>query len=194
MRPLHLGPAGIAVHEIPLGRLIGPAEVVRLPVGCAAAGPRGPAAGLGSPLSQGPSANRQPSGRCPHRRRILRSLGRARALVGRSRCLDPRDRHPVGGRVLLGRSRGSPRAGRTRDDVDRGAPTSKDVEAGSLPSRGCCRMPLRVESEAARRVSGAWLRKSVSERSLRSVLSRLGRPRRGRPPGGDARPPPARSG
>lgn len=38
--PLHLGPGGIAVHEIPLGRFIGPAEVVRLPVGCAAARPR----------------------------------------------------------------------------------------------------------------------------------------------------------
>ena len=37
--PLHLDPGGIAVHEIPLGRLIGPAEVVRLPDGCAAAGP-----------------------------------------------------------------------------------------------------------------------------------------------------------
>ncbi len=37
--PLHLDPDGIAVHEIPLGRFIGPAEVVRLPVGCAAARP-----------------------------------------------------------------------------------------------------------------------------------------------------------
>jgi len=36
--PLHLSSGGIAVHEIPLGRLIGPAEVVRLPNGCAAAG------------------------------------------------------------------------------------------------------------------------------------------------------------
>ncbi len=38
--PLHLTPTGIAAHEIPLGRLIGPAEVVRLPVGCAAACPK----------------------------------------------------------------------------------------------------------------------------------------------------------
>jgi len=37
--PLHLNSGGIAVHEIPLGRLIGPAEVVRLPDGCAAAVP-----------------------------------------------------------------------------------------------------------------------------------------------------------
>lgn len=35
--PLHLGSGGIAVHEIPLGRFIGPAEVVRLPGGCGAA-------------------------------------------------------------------------------------------------------------------------------------------------------------
>jgi arylformamidase len=35
--PLHLGPTGIAVHEIPMGRLLGPAEVVRLPAGCGAA-------------------------------------------------------------------------------------------------------------------------------------------------------------
>jgi arylformamidase len=38
--PLHLGPSGISVHEIPLGRLLGPAEVVRLPDGCGAAGCR----------------------------------------------------------------------------------------------------------------------------------------------------------
>ena len=38
--PLHLDPSGIAVHEIPLGRLLGPAEVVRLPTGCGAAGCR----------------------------------------------------------------------------------------------------------------------------------------------------------
>jgi arylformamidase len=38
--PLHLGPTGIAVHEIPLGRFLGPAEVVRLPTGCGAAGCR----------------------------------------------------------------------------------------------------------------------------------------------------------
>ena len=37
--PLHLTPTGIATHEIPLGRLIGPAEVVRLPAGCAVARP-----------------------------------------------------------------------------------------------------------------------------------------------------------
>jgi len=37
--PLHLDPNGIAAHEIPLGRLIGPAEVVRLPAGCVRAGP-----------------------------------------------------------------------------------------------------------------------------------------------------------
>jgi arylformamidase len=37
--PLHLEPNGIAVHEIPLGRLIGPAEVVRLPTGCVQARP-----------------------------------------------------------------------------------------------------------------------------------------------------------
>lgn len=37
--PLHLSPGGVAVHEIPLGRLIGPAEVVRLPNGCSAATP-----------------------------------------------------------------------------------------------------------------------------------------------------------
>ncbi len=36
--PLHLGETGIAVHEIPLGRFLGPAEVVRLPAGCGAAG------------------------------------------------------------------------------------------------------------------------------------------------------------
>jgi arylformamidase len=35
--PLHLSPTGIAVHEIPLGRLIGPAEVVRLPADCVVA-------------------------------------------------------------------------------------------------------------------------------------------------------------
>lgn len=35
--PLHLAPTGTAVHEIPLGRLLGPAEVVRLPAGCGAA-------------------------------------------------------------------------------------------------------------------------------------------------------------
>jgi len=38
--PLHLGPTGIAAHAIPLGRLLGPAEVVRLPAGCSAAGCR----------------------------------------------------------------------------------------------------------------------------------------------------------
>lgn len=38
--PLHLDPKGIAVHEIPLRRLLGPAEVVRLPEGCGAAGCR----------------------------------------------------------------------------------------------------------------------------------------------------------
>jgi arylformamidase len=38
--PLHLDKTGIAVHEIPLGRLLGPAEVVRLPAGCSAAGCR----------------------------------------------------------------------------------------------------------------------------------------------------------
>ncbi len=38
--PLHLCPTGTAVHEIPLGRLLGPAEVVRLPAGCGAAGCR----------------------------------------------------------------------------------------------------------------------------------------------------------
>lgn len=37
--PLHLDPGGIAVHEIPLSHLIGPAEVVRLPLGCGAARP-----------------------------------------------------------------------------------------------------------------------------------------------------------
>jgi arylformamidase len=37
--PLHLGPSGIAVHEIPMGRLIGPAEVVRLPASCSVAVP-----------------------------------------------------------------------------------------------------------------------------------------------------------
>jgi len=37
--PLHLEPSGIAVHEIPLGRLIGPAEVVRLPKDCELAVP-----------------------------------------------------------------------------------------------------------------------------------------------------------
>lgn len=36
--PLHLDPAGIAVHEIPLGRFLGPAEVVRLPAECTRAG------------------------------------------------------------------------------------------------------------------------------------------------------------
>lgn len=36
--PLHLSETGIAVHEIPLGRLLGPAEIVRLPAGCGAAG------------------------------------------------------------------------------------------------------------------------------------------------------------
>lgn len=36
--PLHLDPSGTAAHEIPLGRLLGPAEVVRLPAGCARAG------------------------------------------------------------------------------------------------------------------------------------------------------------
>ena len=38
--PLHLSRSGIAVHEIPLGRLLGPAEVVRLPAGCGASGCR----------------------------------------------------------------------------------------------------------------------------------------------------------
>jgi arylformamidase len=38
--PLHIQPSGIAVHEIPLGRLMGPAEVVRLPVSCEIALPR----------------------------------------------------------------------------------------------------------------------------------------------------------
>ncbi len=38
--PLHLRPSGIAVHEIPIGRLIGPAEVVRLPASCELALPR----------------------------------------------------------------------------------------------------------------------------------------------------------
>jgi len=37
--PLHLDPNGIAVHEIPLGRFIGPAEVLRLPTGCVSARP-----------------------------------------------------------------------------------------------------------------------------------------------------------
>lgn len=37
--PLHLERSGIAAHEIPLGRLMGPAEVVRLPAGCGAARP-----------------------------------------------------------------------------------------------------------------------------------------------------------
>jgi len=37
--PLHLGPGGVAIHEIPLSHFIGPAEVVRLPVGCGAARP-----------------------------------------------------------------------------------------------------------------------------------------------------------
>lgn len=37
--PLHLDPTGIATHEIPLGRLIGPAEVVQLPPGCLGARP-----------------------------------------------------------------------------------------------------------------------------------------------------------
>lgn len=38
--PLHIRPNGIAVHEIPLGRLIGPAEVVRLPASCELALPQ----------------------------------------------------------------------------------------------------------------------------------------------------------
>jgi arylformamidase len=37
--PTHLVAAGVAVHEIPIGRFIGPAEVVRLPVGCRLARP-----------------------------------------------------------------------------------------------------------------------------------------------------------
>ena len=37
--PLHIGPGGVAVHEIPLSHFIGPAEVVRLPTGCGAARP-----------------------------------------------------------------------------------------------------------------------------------------------------------
>lgn len=37
--PLHLDPYGIAAHEIPIGRLLGPVEVVRLPTGCGAALP-----------------------------------------------------------------------------------------------------------------------------------------------------------
>jgi arylformamidase len=37
--PLHLAPGGTAVHEIPFGRLIGPAEVVRLPATGDLAGP-----------------------------------------------------------------------------------------------------------------------------------------------------------
>ncbi len=38
--PLHLDRRGIAAHEVPLGRLIGPAEVIRLPDGCRVAGPK----------------------------------------------------------------------------------------------------------------------------------------------------------
>jgi arylformamidase len=35
--PLHMSRSGAAVHDIPLDRLIGPAEVIRLPEGCRAA-------------------------------------------------------------------------------------------------------------------------------------------------------------
>lgn len=38
--PLHLFPTGTAAHEIPIGRLLGPAEVVRLPMMCEAVRPR----------------------------------------------------------------------------------------------------------------------------------------------------------
>jgi arylformamidase len=37
--PLHMHPEGITAHEVPLGRLLGPAEVVQLPSGCRLAGP-----------------------------------------------------------------------------------------------------------------------------------------------------------
>lgn len=38
--PLHLSTSGTAVHEIPLGHLIGPAEIVQLPRSCVLAGPK----------------------------------------------------------------------------------------------------------------------------------------------------------
>lgn len=50
--PLHLDRRGIAAHEVPLGRLIGPAEVIRLPDGCRVAGP------ADLPLGWSPSCSR----------------------------------------------------------------------------------------------------------------------------------------